>query len=93
MGDRAERTFVPINCGSLPEQLLTSELFGHEKGAFTSATQAKKGLCEVADGGTIFLDEIGEMSMRQSGEAAAVRPGPDIHATGWARSRSRWTCG
>jgi DNA-binding NtrC family response regulator len=63
MGDRAERTFVPINCGSLPEQLLTSELFGHEKGAFTSATQAKKGLCEVADGGTIFLDEIGEMSM------------------------------
>ena len=63
MSDRAEKHFVPINCGSLPEQLLASELFGHEKGAFTSATQAKKGLCEVADGGTLFLDEIGEMSL------------------------------
>lgn len=63
MSDRAEKHFVPINCGSLPEQLLTSELFGHEKGAFTSATKAKQGLCEVADGGTIFLDEIGEMSL------------------------------
>jgi DNA-binding NtrC family response regulator len=63
MSDRAEKHFVPINCGSLPEQLLASELFGHEKGAFTSATQSKKGLCEVADGGTVFLDEIGEMSM------------------------------
>lgn len=62
MSDRAEKHFVPINCGSLPEQLLTSELFGHEKGAFTSATQSKKGMCEVADGGTLFLDEIGEMS-------------------------------
>ena len=63
MSDRAERHFVAVNCGALPEQLLTSELFGHEKGAFTSATQAKKGLCEVADGGTLFLDEIGEMSL------------------------------
>ncbi len=63
MSDRAGKHFVPINCGSLPEQLLTSELFGHEKGAFTSATAAKKGMCEVADGGTLFLDEIGEMSM------------------------------
>lgn len=63
MSARAEKHFVPINCGSLPEQLLTSELFGHEKGAFTSATQSKKGLCEVADGGTLFLDEIGEMSV------------------------------
>ncbi len=63
MSERAESHFVPVNCGALPEQLLTSELFGHEKGAFTSATQSKKGLCEVADGGTLFLDEIGEMSM------------------------------
>lgn len=63
MSSRAERHFVAVNCGALPEQLLASELFGHEKGAFTSATQVKKGLCEVADGGTLFLDEIGEMSL------------------------------
>ena len=62
MSDRAEGHFVAVNCGALPDTLLTSELFGHEKGAFTSATQAKTGLCEVADGGTLFLDEIGEMS-------------------------------
>lgn len=63
MSGRADKQFLAVNCGALPEQLLASELFGHEKGAFTSATQAKKGLCEVADGGTLFLDEIGEMSL------------------------------
>lgn len=62
MSDRADRHFVAVNCGALPETLLASELFGHEKGAFTSATQAKVGLCEVADRGTLFLDEVGEMS-------------------------------
>ena len=59
---RAARRFVPLNCGALPETLLESELFGHEKGAFTSADASKKGLVEAADRGTIFLDEIGEMS-------------------------------
>jgi DNA-binding NtrC family response regulator len=62
MSERAGKHFVAINCGALPESLLASELFGHEKGAFTSATQAKVGLCQVADGGTLFLDEVGEMS-------------------------------
>ena len=58
---RADKTFIAINCGTLQEQLLESELFGHEKGSFTGAHERHQGLFEVADGGTIFLDEIGEM--------------------------------
>ncbi|WP_156187073.1 sigma 54-interacting transcriptional regulator [Bacillus sp. FJAT-27231] len=60
---RAEAPFVTINCGAIPENLLESELFGHEKGAFTSAVEKKKGLFEAADGGTIFLDEISEIPL------------------------------
>ncbi len=59
---RRERAFVSINCGAIPENLLESELFGHVKGAFTGATNAKTGKFELANGGTIFLDEIGDMS-------------------------------
>ncbi len=60
--DRRERPFVPINCGAIPEELLESELFGHEKGAFTGAQFRKEGKFEVANEGTIFLDEIGDLS-------------------------------
>lgn len=62
-GPRANRPFIAINCTSIPESLLESELFGHIKGSFTGAIQGKKGLFEEADGGTLFLDEIGDMDI------------------------------
>lgn len=61
---RTKKTLVPVNCGAIPENLLESELFGHVKGSFTGAIHSKMGRFEMASGGTIFLDEIGDMSLR-----------------------------
>src|SRR5438552_1499181 len=69
---RKNRPFVPVNTGSMPTDLLESTLFGHVKGAFTSAIASKKGLFEVADGGTIFLDEIGTMSIETQAKILRV---------------------
>ncbi len=69
---RKDRAFVPVNAGSMPTDLLESTLFGHVKGAFTSAVSSKKGLFEVANGGTIFLDEIGTMSLETQAKILRV---------------------
>ena len=61
---RADGPFVDVNCAAIPEELIESELFGHEKGAFTGAIAQKRGRFELANGGTIFLDEIADMSLR-----------------------------
>jgi sigma-54 specific flagellar transcriptional regulator A len=64
MSSRRDMPFVPVNCGAIPDELLESELFGHEKGAFTGAIVARKGRFELAEGGTLFLDEIGDMPLQ-----------------------------
>ena len=79
---RKDRPFVPVNTGSMPSDLLESTLFGHVKGAFTCAVSSKKGLFEMADRGTIFLDEIGNMSHGDPGQAAARAAGQALHASG-----------
>ena len=68
---RRDKPFLVVDCGAMPPQLLESELFGHERGAFTGAVSARQGVFEAADGGTVFLDEIGELSHRSAAEAAA----------------------
>ena len=82
---RAEMPFIEVNCAAIPSELIESELFGHEKGAFTSAIKQRKGKFEQADGGTLFLDEIGDMSLsaqskvlRALQESIIVRVGSDI---------------
>ena len=70
--DRADRPFVKVNCAALPEQLLESELFGYERGAFTGADRRRQGKFEIAEGGTIFLDEIGEIDGRTQAKLLQV---------------------
>lgn len=72
LSDRAKRSFVKVNCSAIPAELIESELFGHEKGSFTGASGSKKGLFEMANNGTIFLDEIGDMSLAAQSKVLRV---------------------
>jgi two-component system nitrogen regulation response regulator NtrX len=69
---RGDKPFIEINCAAIPEELIESELFGHEKGAFTGAVAQKKGKFDLADGGTIFLDEIGDMSLKTQAKVLRI---------------------
>ncbi len=86
-GLRAKKTFVPVNCGGIPENLLESELFGYKKGAFTGAEKDNKGLFEEADGGTIFLDEIGELPLSLQVKILRVLQENEIRAVGDSKTK------
>jgi DNA-binding NtrC family response regulator len=85
-GPRRGAPFVDINCAAIPEQLLESELFGHEKGAFTGATVAKPGLFELANGGTLFLDEIGHLPLVLQGKLLRALEERTIRRVGGTRA-------
>lgn len=85
-GPRADKPFVAINCAAINESLLESELFGHEQGAFTDARQARAGSFELADGGTIFLDEIGDMSLGGQAKLLRVLEQKQVTRVGGSRS-------
>ncbi|MBI5142482.1 MAG: sigma-54-dependent Fis family transcriptional regulator [Nitrospirae bacterium] len=84
---RRNNPFIPINCSAIPEHLLESELFGHARGAFTSAFTSKKGLFEEADGGSIFLDEIGELHPNMQAKLLRVLEDQEIRPVGSTQSR------
>jgi two-component system response regulator PilR (NtrC family) len=86
--DRADKPFVAINCGAIPENLLESELFGHVRGSFTGAVSNKEGLFEAADNGSIFLDEIGELSMPLQVKLLRVLQEKSIRRVGGTSDRS-----
>jgi len=88
---RAAEPFVAINCGALPETLIESELFGHRKGAFTGADEHRVGLFEVANNGTIFLDEIGELPKAMQAKLLRVLESREIRRVGENRP-TLWMC-
>ena len=85
--DRSSAPFVPVNCNAIPNNLLESELFGHVKGAFTGAKGSRAGFFQVADGGTIFLDEIGDASLSMQGKLLRVIQNKEIYMVGSSRTR------
>ncbi len=89
---RADAPMISVNCAAIPESLIESELFGHEKGAFTGATSVRQGLVEAADGGTLFLDEIGELPLEAQARLLRVLQEGEIRRVGSVQSKKKSTC-
>jgi two-component system, NtrC family, nitrogen regulation response regulator NtrX len=83
---RRDKPFVEINCAAIPEELIESELFGHERGAFTGAVAQKKGKFDLADGGTLFLDEIGDMSLKTQAKVLRILQEKKFERVGGTRT-------
>ena len=92
LSSRFNKPFVEVNCAAIPEELIESELFGHEKGAFTGATQLRRGNSTLAHGGTLFLDEIGDMSMKTQAKILRILQEQKFERVA-GRRRSRSTSG
>jgi transcriptional regulator with GAF, ATPase, and Fis domain len=88
LSPRREHPFVPVNCAAIPKELIESELFGHEKGSFTGATSAREGKFQLADGGTIFLDEIGDMSLDLQAKVLRILEDRELQRVGGSKSVS-----
>ena len=86
-GRRKDRPMVTVNCAAIPESLMESEFFGHEKGAFTGATQSREGRFSLADGGTIFLDEVGELSLEMQAKLLRVLQEREFTPVGGSRDQ------
>ena len=86
MSNRARKALIEVNCAAIPDELIESELFGHEKGAFTGATNRKRGKFEEADGGTIFLDEIGDMSLKTQAKILRILQEQKFERVGGSRT-------
>lgn len=85
---RSDKPFIPLNCAALPEELVESELFGHERGAFTGADSMRQGRFELADGGTLFLDEIGDMSLKAQAKVLRVLEYGEVERLGSQQIRN-----
>jgi two-component system nitrogen regulation response regulator NtrX len=91
LSPRAAEPFVEVNCAAIPEDLIESELFGHRKGSFPGAQEDKTGKLQKADGGTLFLDDVGDMSLRTQSKLLRALDEQRFEPVG-RRTPSPWTC-